>query len=216
VNVKIVSSVSGIALPTPPVTTDEPAPIETKSVHKNEPEPKAKAPDKPDPAAIKLPSKTAPKDSKEAKKPAGPVKTASADAPPDNPPNAVPYAAGGGNPSIRYGQTGSGTDPTGAEFAGDGTFGEKYSFYVEAMKRAITEAWRGMGASQQRTPRVYVTFTIDASGQVSNVALQDSSTNPTAMERAAMQAVRTAKLPPLPKDYRGPPVGVRFYFDYAK
>jgi hypothetical protein len=28
------------------------------------------------------------------------------------------------------------------EIAGDGTF-EKYSFYVESMKRAITEAWRG-------------------------------------------------------------------------
>jgi len=215
VNVKIVNSVAGIALPTPPVTTDEPAPDVSKSVHKSEPEPKAKEPDKPDPAAIKLPSKTAPKDSKEPKKPAAPTKTASADVPPQNPSNAVPYGAGG-SPALRYGQTGQGTDPTGAEFAGDGTFGEKYAFYVEAMKRAITESWRGMGVAQQRTPRVYVTFTIDASGQVSNIALQDPSTSPTAMERAAMQAVRNAKLPPLPKDYRGPPVGVRFYFDYAK
>jgi TonB family protein len=216
VNVKIVSNISGIALPTPPVTTEEAVPDESKSVHKSEPEPKAKVPEKSDPAAIKLPSKTAPKETKEAKKPAAPVKTASADVPPQNPSNAVPYSAGGGSPALRYGQTAPGTDPTGAEFAGDGTFGEKYGFYVESMKRAITDAWRGMNVAQQRTPRVYVTFTIDASGQVSNIALQDPSTNPTAMERAAMQAVRTAKLPPLPKDYRGPPVGVRFYFDYAK
>ena len=215
VNVKIVSNISGIALPTPPPTADESVPTETKSVHKSEPEPKAKAPEKSDPAAIKLPSKTAPKDSKEATKPKAPVQTASAGAPPDAPSNAVPYAAGG-SPALRYSQTAPGTDPTGAEFAGDGTFGEKFGYYVESMKRAITDAWRGMNVSQQRTPRVYVTFTIDASGQVSNVALQDPSTNPTAMERAAMQAVRTAKLPPLPKEYRGPPVGVRFYFDYAK
>ena len=216
VNVKIVNSVSGIALPTPPVTTEEPTPVESKSIHKPEPEPKAKAPDKADPAAIKLPSKTAPKDSKETKKPVAPTRTASADVPTQNPPNAVPYSAGGGGPAVRYGQIGQGTDPTGAEFAGDGTFGEKYAFYVEAMKRAITESWRGMGVAQQRTPRVYVIFTIDASGQVSNIALENPTTSPTAMERAAMQAVRTAKLPQLPKDYRGPPVGVRFYFDYAK
>jgi TonB family protein len=216
VNIKIVSNISGLELPTPVVTADDAVPSENKSLHKNEPEPKVKAPDKPDPAAVKLPSKTAPKDTKETKQPAPPVKTASADVPqPQNPPNAVPYGQGGGNPSLRYGQTAPGTGPTGAEFAGDGTFGEKYSFYVEAMKRAITNAWQG-GGTLQRTPRIYVTFTIDSKGQVSNVAVQDPSPGAAAMERAAMQAVKTAKLPPLPPDYRGPPVAVRFYFDYAK
>jgi len=214
VNVKIVSNVAGIALPTPPATTDDAVASESKAVHKSEPEPKAKAPEIPDPAAVKLPSKSAAKPPAKATTPA---KTASADVPrPQNPSNAVPYGPGGGSPSLRYGQTAPGTDPTGAEFQGDGTFGEKYGFYVEAMKRAITDAWRGMNMPQQRTPRVYVTFTIDAKGQVSNVALQDPSATVTAMERAAMQAVRSAKLPPLPPDYRGPPVGVRFYFDYAK
>jgi TonB family protein len=216
VNIKIVSNVAGMALPTPVVTADDAVVSENKSVHKSEPEPKVKAPEKSDPAAIKLPSKTAPKDAKETTKPA-PVKKASADAPqPQNPPNAVAYGQGGGSPALRYGQTAPGTDPTGAEFAGDGTFGEKYGSYVESMKRAITDAWRGMNVPPLRTPRVYVTFTIDAKGQVSNVALQDPSASPTVMERAAMQAVRSAKLPPLPSDYRGPPVGVRFYFDYAK
>jgi len=216
VNIKIVSNMAGIALPTPVVTTDDAVVSENKSVHKSEPEPKVKVPEKSDPAAIKLPSKTAPKVQKETTKPAQPTKTASADLPqPQNPSNAVAYGQGGGNPAIRYGQTAPGTDPTGAEFAGDGTFGEKYGSYVESMKRAITDAWR-LNGTQQRTPRIYVTFTIDAKGQVSNVALQDPTTNATAMERAAMLAVRTAKLPPLPSDYRGPPVAVRFYFDYAK
>jgi len=36
------------------------------------------------------------------------------------------------------------------------------------------------------------------------------------MERSAVLAVKSAKLPPLPSDYHGPPVAVRFYFDYAK
>ena len=217
VNVKIVSNMSGMALPTPVVTADDAVPSENKSVHKNEPEPKAKAPEKPDPAAIKLPSKTAPKEPKETKKPAASVKTASADIPQTvNPPNAVPYGQGGGNPNLRYGQTAPGTGPTGADFGGDGTFGDKYGPYVDSMTRAITEAWRGMNIQQQRIPRVYVTFTIDAKGQVSNVALQEQTNNPTAMERAAMQAIQRAKIPPLPTDYHGPPVAVRFYFDYAK
>jgi TonB family protein len=215
VNIKIVSNISGIELPTPVVTTEDVAPSENKSLHKSEPEPKVKAPEKPDPAAVKLPSKTAPKDTKETKPPAPPVKTASANTPTQNPTNAVPYGQGGGNPTIRYGQTAPGTGPTGAEFAGDGTFGEKYGFYVESMKRAITNAWAG-GGTLQRAPRIYVTFTIDAKGQVSNLAIQDPSPSASAMERAAMQAVRTAKLPPLPSDYHGPPVDVRFYFDYAK
>jgi len=214
VNVKLVSNVSGIMLPTPVATAPDTVVSENKSVHPSEPEPKAKAPVLPDPAAVKLPSKSA---TKEPVKAAAPPKTASADLPrPQNPSNAVPYGQGGGSPDIRFGQTAPGMDPTGAEFSGDGTFGEKYSFYVEAMKRAITDAWRGMNMPQQRTPRVYVTFNIDAKGQVSNIALQDPSASVTAMERTAMQAVKSAKLPPLPADYKGPPVGVRFYFDYAK
>jgi TonB family protein len=216
VNIKIVSNMSGLELPTPVVTADDAVPSENKSVHQAEPEPKVKAPDKPDPAAVKLPSKTAPKDTKETKQPTPPVKSASANAPqPQNPPNAVAYGQGGGNPALRYGQTAPGTDPTGAEFAGDGTFGEKYGTYVESMKRAITNAWAG-GGTLQRAPRVYVTFTIDAKGQVSDIAVQNPSPSASAMERAAVLAVRSAKLPPLPSDYHGPPVGVRFYFDYAK
>lgn len=216
VNIKIVSNVSGLELPTPVVTSEDAVPSENKSVHPAEPEPKAKVPDKPDPAAVKLPSKTAPKETKEVKQPAPPVKTASANVPqPDNPPNAAAYGKGGGNPSIRYGQTAPGTDPTGAEFAGDGTFGQKYGPYVESMKRAITNAWAG-GGTLQRAPRVYVTFTIDAKGQVSDIAVQDPLPTASAMERAAVLAVRSAKLPPLPSDYHGPPVAVRFYFDYAK
>src|SRR6266853_4165882 len=60
VNVRIVTNMSGIALPSPPVTTDE-APSESKSLYKSPPEPKAKAPEKPDPEAIQLPSNKAPK-----------------------------------------------------------------------------------------------------------------------------------------------------------
>jgi periplasmic protein TonB len=215
VNIRIVSNMSGIALPSPVVTAEDAVVSDNKSLHKNEPEPKVKVPEKSDPDAIKLPSKTAPKKPAVAA-PEPPVRTANATAPPpQNPSNAVAYGQGGGNPALRYGQSAPGTGPTGAEFGGDGTFGEKYGTYVDAMTRAITEAWHGINVTQQRAPRVYVTFTIDAKGQVSNVALQEQTSN-TAMDRAAMQAVRSAKLPPLPADYHGPPVAVRFYFDYAK
>jgi TonB family protein len=84
------------------------------------------------------------------------------------------------------------------------------------MTNAITEAWNGANVSQLRAPRVYVNFTIARDGSVSGVELEQQTNNPTVMERAALQAVRRAKLPPLPADYHGPPVTVRFYFDYAK
>jgi TonB family protein len=216
VNIKIVTNISGMALPAPPVTSDDAVVSENKSLYKSEPEPAVKAPEPPDPAAVKLQSKTAPKETKKPV-PEAPTKTASnAPTPANTPSNAVPYGQSGGNPSLRYGQTAPGTGPTGADFAGDGTFGQRYGTYVEAMTRAITEAWRGTSISDQRAPRVYVVFTIDKSGHVNNPALQQPTTNPTAVERAALRAVSTAKLPPLPSDYRGPDVAVRFYFDYAK
>jgi protein TonB len=219
VNVKIVSSMSGIALPTPAVTTDDAVVSDNKSLYKSEPTPKPQAPVKHDPAAVQLPSKTAPATPKESKAATPPVKSAAA-APPTPPAplpaNAVPYGQNGGNPTLRYGQTAPGNGPTGAEFGGDGTFGERYGNYVNAMTTAITQAWNANSISQSRAPRVYVTFTIARDGSVSGVQLEQQTNNPTLMERAAMQAVNRAKLPPLPGDYHGPPVTVRFYFDYAK
>lgn len=215
VNVKIVSNMSGIALPTPVVTSDDAVANNSKALYKAESEPKVKAPATPDPDAIKLQSKTAPKKPAPVV-PAKPVKTASVSPSPAAPSNAVTYGQGGGQPNMRYGQTAPGTGPTGADFGGNGTFGNQFGTYVDTMTRIITDAWLGINVGQLRSPRVYVTFTIARDGSVSNVALEKPNGSPTPMESAALQAVRRARLTPLPSTYSGSTVDVRFYFDYAK
>jgi len=209
VNLKIVSSIPGIALPAPPPTADDAVPGKNQFIHKPEPEPKTKVPEKVEPAELKLPSKTAPKKADTA----AATKTTAA-APPDSPSNAVAYGQGGGAPALRCGQAGTG--PTGAEIGGDGTFGEKYGWYVESMTRAISNEWnKAPSTSSLRAPKVYVTFTISRDGRVSNAQLDPPSGQPL-LDNAALRAVRAAKLPALPPDYRGPDVSVRFYFDYAR
>jgi TonB family protein len=208
VNLKLVTSLPGIALPAPPTNADEDVVGKNQSIHKAEPEPKTKATEKAEPAELKLPSKSAPKKTDVAANIPSPSKAT------ESPSNAVAYGQGGGAPALRYGQAGSG--PTGAEIGGDGTFGEKYGWYVDSMTRAISNEWNKVASSStQRPPKIYVTFTISRDGHISNPQL-DPPSGQTLLDNAALRAVRAAKLPALPPDYRGPDVSVRFYFDYAR
>jgi len=209
VNVKIVNGIPGIALPTPPSTADDAPNSESKSLYKSEPAPKTVAP-LPEPDAVKLPSKNS--TVKPEPKPAATKNTN--DKPASASENAVAYSATGGSPSLRYGQNGQG-GAIGAEF-GNGTFGTQFGTYVESMKRIIADAWTSTGMSQQRSPRVYVTFRIKRDGSVIDPQLEKSNDNPSLMERAALQAIRRAKLQPLPTEYHGNDVAVRFYFDYVQ
>lgn len=222
VNVRIVGSMSGLPLPAPVVATDDAVAGDSKSLYKAPPEPKVKASAASDPDAVKLPSKTAPKAKPDV--PVKPGKAVKAAAVTPSPSNAVTYGSGGGQPSVRYGQfaTGAGGNgnasngPTGADFGGDGTFGDKYGPYVDAMTRAIQSNWvKVVSGAGQKAPKVYVTFTIARDGSISNLQIQQSGNQPI-MDRNAIAAVRAAKLQPLPPDYRGADVNVRFYFDYGQ
>jgi len=208
INVKIVTGFPGISLPAPPAVADDTPNTESKSLYKPEPAPKTVAP-APDVDAVKLPSRNAP--SKPETKPAA---TKNTDKPSTAPSNAVAYGADGGSPNLRYGQSGQG-GPIGAEF-GNGTFGTQFGTYVESMKRIIADAWTSTGMSQQRSPRVYVTFRIKRNGEIIESQLEKPTDNPTLVERAALQAIRRAKLQPLPSEYHGDEVAVRFYFDYVQ
>jgi TonB family protein len=182
-------------------------PTETKTLHAPEPAPKAttKAPDKP--ADVKIPEKGA-------KKPKKPSETSpTAATPPRDAPdtNVIP---GEGRPApVQSGRPG-GTGP--ASFGGDGTFGTRFGPYVSAMQRAIQDQWHDAISTIPRgsTKKVFVTFTIDRDGRVSNLEVAESSGS-TQLDNSARKAVLTAKLQPLPRDYRGSTVDVRFTFDYS-
>jgi TonB family protein len=213
INVKIVGSTSGIALPTPPVVNETAPANDSPGLYKSE-EPAAPVPNE---KAEPIPEKTAPvKPTPPKPKPAPPTNKATT--PPEPPPdNAVPYGQGG-RPALSYGQFSTGAGQAGIGF-GDSSFGDRYGTYVDSIRRAISNNWlKSMVDSRiQKAPRVYLSFTIGRDGRlVGNVDVQQSSGIPS-LDRSAQRAVMASDpLPPLPSDYRGGDVHVTFYFEYSK
>jgi periplasmic protein TonB len=214
ITVKVVGSVSGVALPTPAVVEETAPANESPGFYKSE-EPAPPPPDKtaePIPET-KAPVKTTPKPKPKPPAPPAPKSTAAPEPPPTN---AIPYGQGG-RPSMSYGQFSTGAGEAGIGF-GDAAFGDRYGTYVNAITRAISNNWlRSMVDSRiQKAPRVYVTFEIERDGTVSNVGVQQSSGIPS-LDRSALRAVQASSpLPQLPADFRGSKVNVSFYFEYSR
>jgi protein TonB len=206
IKVGVTSSLPGIPLPSPPVVQENAPATSSKTLNPAEALPKVK--EAPTPADVKIPTgKTKPD------KPAPPKQAANATPPTENtaPSNAVPGQ--GGQAALPFGGTTGG--PGQASF-GDGTFGSRFPEYVRAMTTAIRNAWENSVAYQRGSPpRVYVTFTIDKRGKVSNLEVAQSS-GLSQLDNSARRAVLTATLPPLPREYSGSSVDVRFYFEYTR
>jgi protein TonB len=213
INVKIVGSTSGIPLPAPPLVNETAAANPSPGLYQSE-EP---APPPPEKAAEPIPETTVPAVTPPPPKPRPAPPAAKAAPPPEPPPpTAVPFGQGG-RPALAYGQFSTGAGQAGIGF-GDAAFGDRYGTYVNAITRAISSNWlRSMvDARVQRAPRVYLTFTIERSGKINNVAVQQSSGIPS-LDRSAQRAVFASDpLPPLPADYRGSTVDVTFYFEYSR
>jgi len=212
ISVKVVGSSSGIPLPTPPVVNEKAPANDSPGFYTSE----KPAPTVPDKTAEPIPEKKA----VIKKTPAPKEKKATAPSPkappaPEPPSNAIPNGQGG-RPALSYGQFSTGAGEAGIGF-GDAAFGDKYSTYVNAITRAISNNWlKSMVDSRiQKAPRVYITFDIGRDGTISNIATQQSSGIPT-LDRSAERAVRVSTLPPIPADYRGNSVNVTFYFEYSR
>jgi len=213
ITVGVTSSLPGIPLPSPQVVQETAKPNDSKTLHPAEVVPKAqpKAPSKP--AEVKIPERGA----KAAKPEPATSKVAKADIPPTPPAatNAIPGR--GGQIPLPYGQA-AGTGQ--ATFGGDGTFGTRFPEYVNAMTTAIRSQWERPPATMARgaSQRVYVKFTITRKGVsaiASDIEVDQESGSPQ-LDKSALRAVRAAALPPLPRDYSGSSVDVRFYFDYTR
>jgi TonB family protein len=214
-SVKIVSSMSGVALPAPEVVTEDAPANDSPALHKSEPEPApAPVPDKtaeavPEP---KAPLKKTPPPKAPPKPAAQPSKAAAA---PDPPSNAIP--SGPGRPSLAYGQFSTGAGDAGIGF-GDAGFGDRYSAYVNAITRAISNNWLKSMANvgTQKAPRVYMTFDIQRNGSITNIHTTQSSGIPS-LDRTAERAIHASDpLPSLPNDFRGGSISVSFYFEYSR
>lgn len=138
------------------------------------------------------------------------------------PRNAVPYG-GGGTPTVPYTSfaMGSGTSTqAGMGFAGPGAgnFGDRFSWYVEAVQRKVSGAWLQSTVDPRISfaPRVVATFDILRNGTVTNIQVTQSSGNPS-VDASAVRAIRDASpMQQLPAAYSGGKVSVEFWFDFKR
>src|SRR5947209_7902483 len=129
-----------------------------------------------------------------------PVETAS---------NIIPYGENGpvsGPYTMFKSDVGSG----GMQFGSAGSFGSRYSWYVDAVRRKISENWLKyeVDPSIHSANRVFVTFDIARSGQPGNVQLSQSSGVPSLDQSAVRALQRIDTFGPLPNDYAGSKVSV--------
>jgi protein TonB len=133
------------------------------------------------------------------------------------PENAVPFGLGG-KPTMSYSQLMNAAGEGGLSFGEGGDFGERYSWYVTAVRNRISSNWLLSTISPRilTAPRVYLTFDILRDGNITNVQITQSSGLPE-VDRSALRAVLASNpLVPLPPDYAGSRVSVEFYFDFQR
>jgi protein TonB len=201
--------VSAVPLPANEAQTENVLATESKGLSKSQPMVQEKESE-----AIPIPDKN----TKTKMKPA-PVKTATQRKPEPEPPesNQIPYGEGGpvsgpytmsaGGAKGGFGFTGSGGD-----------FGSRFSWYVQAVQRKVTENWLKYEVDPRITEgkRVYLTFDIARDGHPSNVEIEQSSGVPS-LDLSATRAIqRIDTFGSLPPDYSGSKVSVEFWFDYKR
>ncbi|MCU1284587.1 MAG: Cell division and transport-associated protein TolA [Acidobacteriales bacterium] len=183
---------------------------ESKGISKSQPkvvEPEPKAIAIPDRNVKPKPEKKLPTPTIEKPLPK-PVETAT---------NVVPFGQGGpvsGPYTMFKSTTGSG----GMQFGSGGTFGTLYDYYVQAVRRRISDNWLKyeVDPSIQSANRVYLTFDILHNGQPTNVQISQSSGIPSLDQSAVRALQRIDSFGELPQGYRGSKVSVEFWFDYKK
>lgn len=219
IRVTIAGDFGGIPLPRPEVVSETAAGNDSEGFFESVPPPVPEPVDA-EPETVAIPETPATAEARPAPEPAPaarptPPDEPDDDAPPETPDNAVPFGEGG-QLALPFGNAGAGNG-TGLSL-GDGAFGERYGRYVESIRRRISEEWiQGrISASVRTAPRVWVRFDIERDGDITNIEIDQSSGND-ALDRSARRAVFAARnLGPLPADYRGTRVRVRFWFELRR
>jgi periplasmic protein TonB len=130
--------------------------------------------------------------------------------------NIVPFGEKG--PAGNMFSTFSSSAGTGGIAVGGGDFGSRFQWYVDAVRRRVSDNWMKYEVDPRisNANRVYVTFDILRDGSPSNVQLASSSGVPS-LDQSAVRAVqRVDRFNPLPPDYSGNRVSVEFYFEYKR
>jgi protein TonB len=207
VRVNAVSSLPGIPLPSPQLATRNTLATQNPGLYKSEPQTKPVPP----PEAKPIPKF---KESVAQEKPIRVNKRIQPEE--ETPDNAIPYGLGG-KPSMNYNQFTNSAGQGGLSF-GEGNFGDRFGWYVDAVRNRISSNWllSTISPNLLTAPRVYVSFDILKDGTITNVRVTQSSGIPE-VDRSAIRAVLASNpLGPLPPGYTGNKVTVEFYFDFQR
>jgi periplasmic protein TonB len=209
IHVNAVASLPGVPLPSPRLTAPSTVAVESPGLYKNEPMPKPP----PTPALEKIPKfKEAVKPDKQ--KILANKRIQKEVLPP--PSNAIPFGQGG-KPAMSYSAVTTAAGEAGIAI-GHGDFGERYGWYVQAVRNRISSNWLLSTVSPNilTAPRVYIDFNVQRNGTITDAKVTQSSGIPE-VDRSALRAVlASSPLAPLPPDYSGNQVTVEFYFDYKR
>lgn len=208
VRVNAVSSLPGVPLPTPTLATENTLATQNPGLYQSEVKPKLQPP----PEAKEIPKF---KQSVAQEKPIRVNKRIQPKAM-ETPDNAIPFGLGG-KPSMNYNQFVNAAGEGGLGF-GEGDFGERFGWYVDAVRNRISGNWllSTISPGILTAPRVYVHFDILRDGTVTNVEVPQSS-GIAEVDRSAVRAVLASNpLGPLPPAYSGNKVSVEFFFDFRR
>jgi protein TonB len=201
---------AAIPLPAPAEQTENVLANESKGLAQSLPE----AAEKPAPEAIPIPEKT----TKAAKTGERPQPAEAKNRPTPQAMNQIPFGQGG-PVSGPYGVFNANGAKGGFGFSGGGgDFGSRYGWYVDVVRRKVSENWLKYeidpGITNAR--RVYITFEVTRSGEPEHVQIEQSSGIPS-LDISAVRAIqRIDTFGPLPPDYPGSRVAVEFWFDYRR
>lgn len=200
---------AAVPLPAPAEETENVLANESKGLTQSLP----KEVEKPTPEAIPIPDKT--------------TKAVSERAKPTEPPkrpmdhavsNQIPFGQGG-PVSGPYGVFNANGAKGGFGFTGGGgDFGSRYGWYVDVVRRKVSENWLRyeIDPSISSARRVYIVFEITRSGEPRDVQVEQSSGIPSLDQSAVRALQRIDTFGPLPNDYPGGSVKVEFWFDYRR
>jgi periplasmic protein TonB len=216
VDVKLSGPMPGIPLPPKPTISDSKTADPSNDLFAEQPQPN------PLPVPDRQPDKPAEKIAPFKKeKPLPPTKRSKIDQPKTPPPdNAVPGHGAPPNLPTSYATQppGGGAGPVSVQGQGGGDFASKYAWYIEAVRRRISQTWLQASIDPAvraaRQAHTVMTFTINRDGSVRNVQLAQSSGN-LSMDNSARRALDGIQFAPLPNDFSGSHVDVTFDFDLS-
>ena len=183
---------------------------ESKGMSISKPKEEEKTPD-----AVPIPdknTKTKPSNSKTATNLKPPTEKI-----PEVPPNSIPYGQGG-PVNGPYGSFTSRNAKGGFGFNNGGDFGSRFSWYVDQVRRKVSENWLQyeIDPSISSARRVYIDFDINKNGTPDNIRIEQSSGIPSLDQSAVRALKRIDSFGPLPAGYSGNKVSVEFWFDYKR